>query len=332
LEADRVWQRLWNAEGEMKRGRLIGSVSVIVSLGWLIQPPGSAAQEPVAVFRAGVDLVRVSAVVRDRKGRLVEGLTRQDFEVLDDGLARPIVDFRRDQAGLSVALLFDVSGSMEAQLTRAREAADHVLSWLDPERDEAAVFAFDTRLEEVAPFTSGLQRLPARLSAMVPFGATSLHDAIAETAERLEARTARRRGVVVFTDGNDNASRLTPSEVSGIASAIDVPVYIVGVVPSIDNPSAAISRATAESSALAGALTDLTNWTGGQLFIASTPSERSAAARQIVEELRHQYLIAFESSGTPGWHPLVVRARGGKDFVVRARSGYFAGQSRPISQ
>jgi hypothetical protein len=62
--------------------------------------------------------------------------------------------------------------------------------------------------------------------------------------------------------------------------------------------------------------------------VASTPAARFAAARQIVDELRHQYLIAFESSGAPGWHPLVVRARQ-KDLTVRARSGYIAGQSRP---
>jgi len=65
--------------------------------------------------------------------------------------------------------------------------------------------------------------------------------------------------------------------------------------------------------------------------VASSIAERSQTARQIVDELRHQYLIAFESSGKPGWHPLEVRAKD-KDLTVRARSGYFAGQSRPISE
>jgi hypothetical protein len=75
-------------------------------------------------------------------------------------------------------------------------------------------------------------------------------------------------------------------------------------------------------------LSDLASWTGGHTFVASTPGQRSTAARQIVDELRHQYLIAFEASGNPGWHPLVVRANK-KDLVVRTRSGYIAGQSRP---
>jgi Ca-activated chloride channel homolog len=180
----------------------------------------------------------------------------------------------------------------------------------------------------VAGFTTGMARLPESLNTVVPFGATSLLDAIAQTAERAGPREGRRRAVVVFTDGADNASRLTPPEVSGLASGIDVPVYILGIVPAIDNPSADIATAAAGHSALAGSLSDLATWTGGHVFVASTPAERGAAARQVVDELRHQYLLAFESSGRPGWHPLVVRARG-KDLTVRARSGYFAGQSRP---
>ena len=288
-----------------------------------------AQQAPDATFRSGVDLVRVTAVVRDRKGRFVKDLAARDFVILDGGESRPLTDFRHDLAGVSVALLFDVSGSMEARLVEAREAATHVLSWLQADRDEAAIFSFDTQLDEVSPFTDGLRALPDRLASIKPFGATSLHDAIAQTAERVAMREGRRRAVIVFTDGNDTASHLTPSEVSGIASAIDVPIYIVGVVPLIDNPSADVSL-KADRSALAGPLTELANWTGGQTFVASTPGQRSVTARQILDELRHQYLIAFESSGRPGWHPLVVLARD-KDLMVRARSGYIAGQSRPIS-
>jgi Ca-activated chloride channel homolog len=312
----------------MKRGRLISGMAAVALV---ITVAGLGAQEtqpPVATFKSSVDLVRVTAVVRDHKGRFVRDLTARDFEILDAGRTRPITEFRRDQSGVSVALLFDVSGSMEGQLTSAREAATHVLSWLDPGMDEAAVFTFDTRLDAVTPFTAGLKALPRELNTMVPFGATSLHDAIAETAKRLEERQGKRRAVVVLTDGNDTASKLTPAQVSGIASEIDVPVYLFGIVPSIDNPTSEMATNSIVSSALGGALADLASWTGGHAFVASTPAQRSAAARQIIDELRHQYLIAFESSGAPGWHPLVVRARQ-KDLTVRARSGYIAGQSRP---
>jgi Ca-activated chloride channel family protein len=312
----------------MKRGRLISGAAVVAiglsSLGLEAQ----SAQPPVATFRSSVDLVRVTAVVRDHRGRFVQDLTVRDFEVLDAGRTRPIKEFRRDLSGVSIALLFDVSGSMEGQLASAREAARHVLSWLDSTMDEAAIFTFDTRLDAVTPFTKGLKTLPEEMASVVPFGATSLHDAIAETAKRVESREGKRRAVVVMTDGNDTASHLSPSQVSAIASEIDVPVYLFGIVPSIDNPTSEMATNSVAQSALGGALADLASWTGGHAFVASTPAQRSAAAHQIIDELRHQYLIAFESSGTPGWHPLVVRARQ-RDLTVRARSGYIAGQSRP---
>src|SRR5258707_6373049 len=119
------------------------------------QVNAQAPQTPA--FRGGVDMVRVAAVVRDRKGRFVQDLTVRDFEVLESGKTKAIADFRTDVAGVSVAILFDVSGSMEGHLPNAREAARHVLSWLDATRDEAAAFNFDTHLDEGAPLTTSLR-------------------------------------------------------------------------------------------------------------------------------------------------------------------------------
>jgi len=314
----------------MIRGTLVtGATIMILGMGLSgVRAHGQVPQAPA--FKAGVDMVRIAAVVRDHKGRFVQDLTSRDFEVLDDGRTRRIADLQRDVARVSVAVLFDVSGSMEGHLPQAREAARHVLSWLDASLDEAAIYTFDTHLDERTAFTTGLKALPDSMGHVVPFGATSLHDAIAETAKRVGAREGRRRAVVVLTDGADNASRMTPADVSAVASAIDVPVYIFGIVPSIDNPSEDTATMSVERSAFVGPLADLAAWTGGHVFVASTPGQRSIAARQIVDELRHQYLIAFESSGKPGWHPLVVRARN-KDLTVRARNGYIAGQSSPTA-
>ena len=315
----------------MIRGKLITmTMTLAMSIGSSSNGQVVGQEQPTASFKSSVDMVRVAAVVRDHKGRFVADLTVRDFEILDGGQARPIKDFRHDLTGVSVAILCDVSGSMEGHQVKAREAASHVLSWLDVARDEAAIFTFDTHLDEVAPFTVGLKTLPESMTTKVPFGETSLHDAIALTAKRVGLREGRRRAVVVLTDGADTASHLKPAEVSAIASQIDVPVYIFGIVPSIDNPMEETAVSSVERSAFAGPLSDLASWTGGHVFVASTPGQRSIAARQIIDELRHQYLIAFESSGKPGWHPLVVRARN-KDLTVRARSGYVAGQSSPTS-
>jgi Ca-activated chloride channel homolog len=314
-----------------QRARLMSGVAVLLWACSWGSIETTAQESPVAAFTSSVDLVRVTAIVRDRKGRFVGDLTKRDFEILDGGVRRPISDFRPDLSGVSVALLVDVSGSMEGLMGQARESAGHLLSWLEAGRDEGAVFTFDTRLDEVAAFTTDLASLPARLETVKPFGATSLHDAIAQAAERASTRVGRKRAVIVFTDGHDTFSRLKPGEVSSIASAIDVPVYIIGLVSMVDDPAAEVGGGAGAQSSLAGALSDLTAWTGGRTFVVSSSAQRSVVARQIVEELRHQYLMAFESSGRPGWHPLEVRALG-KDLTVRARSGYIAGQSRPITQ
>ena len=288
-------------------------------------------QDPAqgGVFRSGVELVTVSATVRDRRGRAVSDLTAADFQVFDRGVARPIAEFRTEAAPVSVAILFDVSGSMDiaSRALAARFAAHHVLSWLEHGRDEAALFAFDSRLHEVAPFTVDTRALQGALGEVDPFGATSLHDAIADTAKRISERANRRRAIIVLTDGIDTASRLTPADVSGIASEIDVPVYIVAVVLPIDNPDANGPSDDNDVPLAAGTIRELAAWTGGELFYASTPSDTSKVARQIVRELRQQYLIAFAPSAGAGWHPIEIRTTK-KNLTVRARGGYVAGAAR----
>jgi Ca-activated chloride channel homolog len=302
------------------------------------RPMSVAAQDPQAeqqarpMFRSSVDLVSVAAVVRDRKGRFVRDLSRDDFQVVEAGQTRQILDFRRQSDGpIKVALLFDVSGSMRlgSKAVDARQAARHLLSALNA-TDMAALFTFDSALRQLQGFTSDMAAVDAGMSSIErPFGQTSLYDAIAETARfaaagsREGGRLAQRSAVVVLTDGVDTRSRLSPEEVSAVASGIDVPVYIVTVLAPID---ADASQAEREGSA-EQPLASLARWTGGELFTTSAPAHASVAARQIVSELRHQYVLAFEASARPGWRPLEIRARD-RDLRVKARSGYTAGFGR----
>jgi VWFA-related protein len=290
---------------------------------------GQAVQSAQPTFKSGIDLVTVTATVRDRRGRLVQGLEVKDFEVLDNGVRRPIADFRAEPTPVSLAILFDISGSMRVadRMTAAKFAAHHVISWLETGRDEAALFTFDSRLHEVAPFTVDTRVLQGALGEVDPFGATSLHDAIAEAARRVALRTGGRRAVVVITDGIDTSSGLTPGEVSGIASSIDVPVYILATVLPIDHIGREGALPRAEVSGGDGTVQDLARWTGGAMFFVSTPSDTSSISRLVIDELRMQYVIAFEPAAASGWRPLEVRTRH-KDHVVRARSGYIAGGPR----
>ncbi|HYE85444.1 MAG TPA: VWA domain-containing protein [Vicinamibacterales bacterium] len=310
--------------GAMRRFLLAFASVLIPITGWA----QGTAENQQATFRSGVDLVTVSTTVRDGRGRLVKDLTQKDFEVLDRGEKRPISEFRSERAPLSLAILFDVSGSMDVadRATAAKFAAFHLISSLEEGRDEAGLFSFDSRLREVAPFTVDTRALKGALGEVDPFGATSLHDAISAAAERVAARPMARRAVVVLTDGVDTASRLTPAQVSAKAAAIDVPVYIIATVLPIDDPGS--DRATPGSKRQApasiGTIEDLSRWTGGALYYASSSASAFQAARAVVDELRHLYLIAFEPGSQPGWHPIEIRTPQ-KDFVVRTRGGYVAG-------
>ena len=245
---------------------------------------------------------------------------------------RPITDFRHDLAGVSVALLFDVSGSMEGQLPNAREAATHVLSWLDATRDEAAVFTFDTRLDEVTPFTTGLKTLPESLSTV-----DAVRRDVAARRDRADGRARRRaRGPPARGRRVDRRQRQRePADARARCRRSRARSTCRSTSSASCRRSTTRRRRSATQfgravGARRPACRSRRRGPAATSFVASTPAQRSVAARQIVDELRHQYLIAFESSGKPGWHPLVVRARN-KDLTVRARSGYIAGQSRPIS-
>ena len=300
-------------------------LTLIPASGWAQE----AAEKAQATFRSGVDLVTVVATVRDSKGRLVKDLTKGDFMVIDRGQPRAINECRSEQAPLSLAILFDVSGSMSTadRATAAKFAAYHLLSSLEDGRDEAGLFAFDSRLHEVAPFTVDTHALTGALGEVDPFGATSLHDAISAAAERVAARPTARRAVVVLTDGIDTASRLTPAQVSAKAAAIDVPVYIIATVLSIDDPGSdrATPGARRQAPASVGTIEDLARWTGGALYYSSSSASAHRAARAVIDELRHLYLIAFEPGAEPGWHPIKIRVPHKSDFVVRTRGGYVAG-------
>ncbi len=288
---------------------------------------GAVSETPAATFKSGVEVVSVTAAVRDDRGRVVRNLTKSDFLVVDSGFTRPIQDFYSGESPVSLAILLDISGSMGVggNMDRARNAVRVVLSHLESQGDEAALYTFDSSLQEVVPFTTDLDRIRALSLAGRPWGKTSLFDAVAATAQSVAARDNRHRAVLVITDGVDTGSRLKAPEVSGIASSIDVPVYLLTVVNPLDHPGGELSVVDAAGEhAEVATLADLARWTGGDMRISSMPQHTVAAADDLFAELRYQYLITFEPSLVPGWHPLEIRVVKKKNFVVHARGGYMA--------
>jgi VWFA-related protein len=283
---------------------------------------GPRQQSQTPVFKGRIERVAVAATVRDKRGRPVTNLQSADFNLLDAGVPREILDFRTETTPVSIALLADFSGSMDVAEKRAATTAvvDHLLSWLTPE-DQIGLYAFDQSLRELQPLDPAPGKIIEKMSSVRPYGKTRLFDAIAETGRRVVASGGPRRAVVAMTDGADNASLLTPGAVSELASAIDVPVYVIVVVSKLDVAERTVFDEPRLESLLSGQLGDLARWTGGEIFAAITPASTSIGVRQIVDELRQQYLIAFEPSTRPGWHPIKLQTRD-KRLVVRARSGY----------
>jgi VWFA-related protein len=295
-------------------------------------PVSGAATQDAVTFRGGVDLVTATVSVRDRNGRVIKDLKQTDFEIIDDGMIRPIRTFEAGESQISLAVLVDISGSMAVggNIQRARTAVSLAMAVLRNESDEAALFTFDSKLEEIVGFTTDLARLRRVRLEGSPWGQTSLYDAVAQTARLVAERPYRHRAVFVITDGVDTGSRLTAPEVSGIASSIDVPVYLLAVVNPVDHTGSefGLLRTDSKAAQSAATLADLARWTGGDMRIASMPEHTATAIVDLFNELRHQYLISFEPGEREGWHPLEIRARK-NDLIVRARSGYMAGRPRP---
>ena len=291
-------------------------------------------QTPQITFKSSVEVVTVNVAVRDGHGKVVRDLKKDDFEVIDSGFGREIRDFYFGDSPISLAILLDISGSMAVggNMERARDAVAMASMNLRDHVDEATLFTFDTKLRRVVDFTKDLNQLRQINLKGNPWGQTSLYDAIADTARAAAERANKHRALLVITDGVDTGSHLSAEDVSGIASSIDVPVYLLTVVNPLDHPGGEFGVLAADSrEAKTTTLADLARWTGGDMRISSEPAHTVEAVQDIFAELRHQYLITFEPGARPGWHPLEIRTRK-KNLVVHARGGYMSGPSRSESQ
>lgn len=313
--------------------RLLIQALVALSVSGLVGTATGTAQAPADPtqprFRSSADVVTIQASVRSNRGRPVQGLTAADFEVRDNGQVRPILSLRADlRSPVSLVILIDMSGSMAvgAKIAAARQVFDSVVGQLRSGQDEVAVFTFDSALHERRAFTGDLTRLKGALDDFDPFGSTSLYDATAAAAQRLAERSAAHKAIIVLTDGTDTSSRLTAPEVSGLASAIAVPVYIVATVPSVDQRAmlAMMEADDRTPQSEAANLRDLAEWTGGQMVFASSQTETVVAASGLVDELRQQYVLAIEAAPAREWRRLDVRVKR-SSAVVKARSGYYGG-------
>lgn len=297
------------------------------ALSALLLAAGTArAQTPAPpVFEAKVDSVYVDAfVVRD--GAPVRGLTAENFELRDEGVARRAELVRVDSVPLVSVLAFDVSGSVTgAKLSALQDAGRLFLSEL-VEADQAGLLTFSHEVAWGVPLSADKERVARGLAALRPHGGTALFDALfaAVTVPTAPARPL----VLVFSDGQDSASWLDESRVRAALARSNALVHIVGLVPTrpADVSNGERIRPVGSNQALhVRMLRELAEATGGRFWPADAPERLRPAFAGIAEAMRRRYLLRFEpaAGAKPGWRRLDVRLKNAAG-TVQARPGYWA--------
>ncbi|MGH9873483.1 MAG: VWA domain-containing protein [Pyrinomonadaceae bacterium] len=282
-------------------------------------PTPLRSQQDDDVIRTNTELVVLNVTVTDKAGQYVPGLHLSDFTIFEDGKQVPlevISSFSLHESPFASAVLLDTSGSMESRLSLARSAA---IRFLDRLRDEdvAAVYKFDSKVEQVQEFSGGRDLAPMAYGVKAT-GMTTLNDAIVDASQALAIRPEKRKAIIVLSDGLDTFSKASADKAVESALAIGASIYTVDMSATDGNASrnqqsASILRSFAEKS-------------GGR-FVATPggPALRDAFA-SIADELGHQYTIAFRPLNQKRdgkWHKLEVKLSR-TDLAVRSRKAYRA--------
>lgn len=255
-----------------------------------VKPPQDAteAQERrEASIRVETQLVLINVTVTDPMNRFVTGLEKEHFQVFEDKKPQEVIQFSSEDAPLSVGLVFDASGSMGSKLAKSRQAASQLFKTANPE-DEFFLIHFNDRPELVVPFTTNTEEIQNRLTFTQAKGRTALLDGVYMAMNHMKKARNPRKAIIILSDGGDNSSRYTESEIKNAVREADVQVYAMGIYESM-----AGRGRTAEELAGPGLLTELAESTGGRQFAIENVNELPDVAAKIGIELRNQYVLGY---------------------------------------
>jgi VWFA-related protein len=228
--------------------------------------------------------------VTDPLNRFVTGLEREHFRLFEDKVEQQVTHFASEDAPLSVGLVFDASGSMGSKLTKSRQAAAQFFKTANPE-DEFFLIQFSDRPELAVPFTTNTEEIQNRLAFTNSKGRTALLDAIYLAMNQMKKARNPRKAVLVISDGGDNSSRYTQTEIRNVVREADVQIYAIGIF----EPASSRSR-TAEELSGPGLLTEVAEQTGGRHFPVENLNELPDIAAKVGIELRNQYVLGYTPS------------------------------------
>ena len=284
--------------------------------------PGPAA--PRSNIRVDTTLVLIPVAVTTPMNQYVTGMERENFKLFEDKVEQKISHFSSEDAPLSVGIVFDTSGSMGAKLSKSREAVAQFFKTANPE-DEFFLVEFNDRPELVNGFTTSLEEIQNKLTFTQSKGRTALLDAIYLALHTMKKGRNPRKALLIISDGGDNSSRYTESEIKNLVREADVQIYAIGIF----EPASSRGR-TAEEMSGPGLLSEIAEQTGGRHFPADNLNELPDIAAHIGLELRNQYILGYTPTnrGRDGKYRRVkvqlVQPRGLPPLRAFWRLGYYA--------
>lgn len=290
-----------------------------VSAGMTISDPSlNTYPEPL---RHQVELVLVPVTVTDPMGRSVIGLDKEHFEVYEGKQKQSVRNFSLEDAPISVGIILDMSRSMRNKLDKAKEAAIQFMQTANAD-DEFFLVGFSDEAELLTDFTSSIEDMQNKLIFAEPHGMTTLLDAIAMGMKEMKYAKYPRKALLIISDGGDNHSRYTESEIKSVVEEGDVQLFAIGIFD-----TAPVAPEERNGPIL---LSTLTNVTGGTTIYLAGPKELPEVAAKIGNQLRQQYVLAFAPANKRNdgkWHTIRVKLlppKGLPKLTVHAKPGYYA--------
>jgi Ca-activated chloride channel family protein len=275
------------------------------------------------IERTHTDLVNLTVTVTDTYGRYVSGLNKNAFAIYDEKQQQEIAFFSDDDAPVSVGVIFDVSGSMGGdKIRRAREALSRFIQ-TSHNSDEYFLIGFNQRAQLLLDKTRDGNAVLDKLTFVQTRGQTALYDACYLGVEKVQRGQHPKRALLLISDGQDNNSRYTFTELRKLLKESDVTLYGIGILSGSDAGSSMGMEGQ-------GILDELANVSGGKAFFPRSAAEMDDIFEQIALELRHQYSIGYKppnfvSDGK--WHKIKVKVtppRGLPRLFVRSKEGYYS--------
>jgi len=258
--------------------------------------PQTEALQSSTAFRADSTLVLVPVSVTDPSNRYVLGLEKEAFHLSEDDVPQTIRFFSNEDAPLSIGLLVDVSGSMGAKLDTSRRAVIEFLKTLNA-ADEAFLVDFSDRAELAVPLTSKAGEIEDKLTSVTSGGLTAMLDAVHTGLQEMKRAKNPRKALLIISDGGDNNSRFTATEIEDLVREADVQIYAMGVFEPVlsfglGKAGAAAGLGAAEISG-PKLLAEIADQTGGRALAATSLRDLPSIAERIGIELRNQYVLAY---------------------------------------